>query len=160
HDIADSLAARGVHRVAGRLVAAGNAFPGPVLGFGWSWEDLESSYSAGVDELLFNEGFSEIHIHAGDKPGDPARVETRPARTFPGVRASVATTAAPACAMETSEAAACPTSNRSGRAARRLSPVRAHKDTLTGDIVVEGSVAVGDSAMIEVTHRDPDLAYL
>src|SRR4051812_5037794 len=47
--LADSLAARGVRRVTGRLVAGGNAFPGPVLGYGWSWEDLESSYSAGID---------------------------------------------------------------------------------------------------------------
>jgi D-alanyl-D-alanine carboxypeptidase/D-alanyl-D-alanine-endopeptidase (penicillin-binding protein 4) len=80
--LADSLAARGVRRITGRLVAAGNAFPGPVLGYGWSWEDLESSYSAGVDELLFNEGFSEIRVHGGDHPGDPAHIETRPARSF------------------------------------------------------------------------------
>src|ERR1043165_8092622 len=35
--IADSLAARGVTRIRGKLLAEGNAFPDVVLGFGWSW---------------------------------------------------------------------------------------------------------------------------
>src|SRR5256885_8427612 len=94
--LADSLASRGVKRIAGRLVAAGNAFPGPVLGYGWSWEDLESSYSAGVDELLFNEGFSEIRVHGGEHPGDPVRIETKPTRSFPSLRSPVTTIAPPA----------------------------------------------------------------
>src|SRR5436190_15043715 len=98
HAMADSLAARGMRRVAGRLVAAGNAFPGPALGYGWSWEDLESSYSAGVDELLFNEGFSEVRVRGGDRPGDSAHVETRPARTFPALRTEITTITAPTCA--------------------------------------------------------------
>jgi len=96
--MADSLAAHGVHRVAGKLVAAGNAFPGAVLGYGWSWEDLESSYSAGVDELLFNEGFSDVRVFGGAHPGDSVRVETKPARTFPVLRTQITTIAAPTCA--------------------------------------------------------------
>jgi len=52
--IADSLAARGIHRIAGRVVAAGNAFPSDVFGFGWTYDDFEDSYSAPIDELLFN----------------------------------------------------------------------------------------------------------
>src|SRR5436853_1035071 len=95
--LADSLAARGIRRGAGRLVAAGKAFPGPVLGYGWSWEDLESSYSAGVDELLFNEGFSEVRVHGGAQAGDPVRVEVKPARSFPALRSDIMTVAAPVC---------------------------------------------------------------
>src|SRR5207302_5573183 len=107
--LADSLAARGIRRVAGRIVASGNAFPGPVLGYGWSWEDLESSYSAGVDELLFNEGFSEIRVHGGEHPGDPVRIETRPARTFPALRAEVVTIAPPSCtAGDSASSSPCP----------------------------------------------------
>ena len=156
--LADSLAARGIRRVAGRLVASGNAFPGPVLGYGWSWEDLESSYSAGVDELLFNEGFSEVRVRGGDRPGDSAHVETRPARTFPALRTEITTITAPTCAAADSAGTGpCPVP-QSGLARRRELTVR--KDTLRGDVIVAGSVIAGDSVTLEVTHHDPDLAYL
>jgi D-alanyl-D-alanine carboxypeptidase/D-alanyl-D-alanine-endopeptidase (penicillin-binding protein 4) len=156
--LADSLASRGVKRIAGRLVAGGNAFPGPVLGYGWSWEDLESSYSAGIDELLFNEGFSEIRVHGGDHPGDPVRVETRPARTFPSLRSEVVTIAPPSCtAGDSASSSPCPVMPT--RRERRRELV-AFKDTLRGDVILSGGVAAGDSMTLEVTHRDPDLAYL
>lgn len=156
--LADSLAARGVKHIAGRLVAAGNAFPGPALGYGWSWEDLESSYSAGVDELVFNEGFSEVRLHGGDRPGDSVRVETRPARTYPALRTDLTTVAAPLCAAgDSATSSPCPvTPTRFAR--RRELTIR--KDTLRGDVVVSGNVIAGDSVTLEVTHRDPDLAYL
>src|SRR5262245_11720845 len=73
--IADSLAQRGIRRIAGRVLAGSDAFPGEVLGYGWSYDDFEDSYSAPTDELLFNEGFSELHVHAGARPGDPVVVE-------------------------------------------------------------------------------------
>jgi D-alanyl-D-alanine carboxypeptidase/D-alanyl-D-alanine-endopeptidase (penicillin-binding protein 4) len=158
HAMADSLAAHGVHRIAGKLVAAGDAFPGPVLGYGWSWEDLESSYSAGVDELLFNEGFSEVRVHGGAHPGDSAHVETKPARTFPALRATITTIAMPTCtAGDSASTGPCPI-GPSRFARRRELSVR--KDTLRGDVVVTGSVVAGDSITLEITHHDPDLAYL
>lgn len=157
HAMADSLLAHGIRRITGKLVAAGNAFPGPVLGYGWSWEDLESSYSAGVDELLFNEGFSEIRVHGGGQAGDPARVETKPARGFPAVRAEIATIAAPVCQAGDS-AASTPCPMAPTRFRRRELSVR--KDTLRGDVTVSGSVVAGDSVTLEVTHRDPDQAFL
>ena len=157
HAMADSLLAHGVRRITGKLVAAGNAFPGPVLGYGWSWEDLESSYSAGVDELLFNEGFSEVRVHGGTQPGDPARLETKPARGFPALRTEVTTIAAPVCQTGDSGAnTSCPMAP--SRFRRRELSVR--KDTLRGDVSVSGSVVAGDSVTLEVTHRDPDQAFL
>jgi D-alanyl-D-alanine carboxypeptidase/D-alanyl-D-alanine-endopeptidase (penicillin-binding protein 4) len=157
HAMADSLLAHGIRRITGKLVAAGNAFPGPVLGYGWSWEDLESSYSAGVDELLFNEGFSEIRVHGGAQPGDPARVEVKPARSFPVLRTEISTIAAPVCQTNDSAASSpCPTTP--SRFRRRELSVR--KDTLRGDVDVSGTVVAGDSVTLEVTHRDPDQAFL
>ena len=82
---------RGIRRITGRVVAGGDAFPGEVLGYGWSYDDFEDSYSAPTDELLFNEGFSELRVHGGDRPGDPVRVETRPARSFPRVHVAART---------------------------------------------------------------------
>jgi D-alanyl-D-alanine carboxypeptidase/D-alanyl-D-alanine-endopeptidase (penicillin-binding protein 4) len=158
HAMADSLIAHGIRRITGKLVAAGNAFPGPVLGYGWSWEDLESSYSAGVDELLFNEGFSDIRVHGGTQPGDPVRVETKPARSFPVLRADISTVAAPVCQSGDSAASTpCPTAPTRFARRRELS---VKKDTLRGDVEVSGSVVAGDSVTLEVTHRDPDAAFL
>src|SRR5262249_51647058 len=141
--IAGSIAARGIHHVTGRVLSYGDAFPGPVLGFGWSYDDFEESYSAPTDELLFNEGFSELHVRGGDSPGSPARIEVRPARSFPMVR-NLATTVAAA--------------GDSGRA--RATRLRARKDSTTWDLILEGHIAVRDSVTIEVTHHDPGLAYV
>jgi D-alanyl-D-alanine carboxypeptidase/D-alanyl-D-alanine-endopeptidase (penicillin-binding protein 4) len=143
--IADSLAARGIHHITGRIVAAGNAFPSDVFGFGWTYDDFEDSYSAPIDELLFNEGFSELHVRGGERPGDPVRVDVTPARTFPRVRVQATTIAAPAAG-----------DGRRGRG----EGLRAHKDSTTWDIILDGQIGARDTATIEVTHHDPDVAYI
>jgi D-alanyl-D-alanine carboxypeptidase/D-alanyl-D-alanine-endopeptidase (penicillin-binding protein 4) len=142
--IADSIAARGIRRITGRVVASGDAFPGEVLGYGWSYDDFEDSYSAPIDELLFNEGFSEVHVHAGDRAGDPVRAETRPARTFPVVRVNARTVAS---AGDTA-------------ARRRANTLRVRKDSTNWTVTLEGEIAAHDSAIIEVTDHDPDQSYL
>jgi len=142
HAIADSLAARGIHHIAGRLLAAGDAFPGEVLGYGWSYDDFEDSYSAPIDELLFNEGFSELHVRAGDRAGDPVTVDVRPARAAPRVRVAAATV------------------TPGDSAALRANPLHARKDSTTWDVILEGTIAARDTGVIEVTHHDPDAGYL
>lgn len=89
---ADSLWGRGVREIAGALVAGGDAFPDSTLGFGWAWDDLDYDYSAGVDELFFNEGFARVTVHAAKTMGGMATATTRPARTVPRIgRVSVVT---------------------------------------------------------------------
>ena len=43
------------------------------LGYGWAWDDLDDSYSAGVDALYFNEGFTEVVVHGGARAGRSVR---------------------------------------------------------------------------------------
>jgi D-alanyl-D-alanine carboxypeptidase/D-alanyl-D-alanine-endopeptidase (penicillin-binding protein 4) len=142
HLIADSLAARGIHHISGHVIAAGDAFPGEVLGYGWSYDDFEDSYSAPIDELLFNEGFSELHVHGGARTGDPVTVDVRPARDVPRVRV-LATTVAPG-----------------DTATLRANRLRARKDSISWDAILEGAIAAGDTAVVELTHHDPDAAYV
>jgi D-alanyl-D-alanine carboxypeptidase/D-alanyl-D-alanine-endopeptidase (penicillin-binding protein 4) len=142
--IADSISRRGIQQITGRIVAVGNAFPDASLGFGWSYDDFEDSYSAPTDELLFNEGFSEIRVKGGAKPGDPVQAVVRPAKTFPVVHISATT--GPFLKQDSS-----------GHIANSL---RAKKDSSTWEITVTGQIAPGDTATIEVTHRDADVAYL
>ena len=142
HAIADSLIARGVRHITGRVVAAGDAFPGEVLGYGWSYDDFEDSYSAPIDELLFNEGFSELHVRGGDRAGDPVMVDVRPAHDVPRVRVAAVTAAS------------------GDSASLRANPLRARKDSSTWDVILEGAIAARDTTTIEVTHHDPDAAYI
>ncbi len=143
--MAESLYARGVRRVSGRLVAGGNAFPDATLGFGWSYDDFEDSYSAPTDELVFNEGFSVLVVRGGARAGDPVQVETRPARTVPRVRVAATTVTAPPPGDSTRP---------------RVTALRARKDSTTWDVILEGQIAARDSAMVEVTHHDPGTVYL
>jgi D-alanyl-D-alanine carboxypeptidase/D-alanyl-D-alanine-endopeptidase (penicillin-binding protein 4) len=147
-EIADTLAARGIQRVRGKLLAEGNAFPDAVLGFGWSWSDLEEEYSAATDELLFNEGFTNVIVRAGARAGDSVRVETRPTRSWPMVRVSAVTVAPVVMPADT-------TLPRPPRPALEI-----RKDTLSGDVLVSGTIVAGDSATLVVTHRDPAAAYV
>jgi serine-type D-Ala-D-Ala carboxypeptidase/endopeptidase (penicillin-binding protein 4) len=147
-EIADSLVARGVTRIRGKVVAEGNLFPEAVLGFGWSWSDLEDDYSAPTDELLFNEGFTNIVVRGGERAGDTVRVSTRPTRTWPRLRVSAVTVGPVAVPVDTS------------LPRPRRPEIVITKDTLTGDAIVSGSIVAGDSVTLAFTHRDPDAAYV
>jgi D-alanyl-D-alanine carboxypeptidase/D-alanyl-D-alanine-endopeptidase (penicillin-binding protein 4) len=142
--IADSIARRGIQHIAGRIVAGGNAFPDASLGFGWSYDDFEDSYSAPTDELLFNEGFSEIRVKGGARPGDPVQATVRPAKSFPVVHIAATT------GQET----------KPDSAGHRANTLRAKKDSSTWEITLTGQISPGDTATVEVTHHDADVAYL
>jgi serine-type D-Ala-D-Ala carboxypeptidase/endopeptidase (penicillin-binding protein 4) len=71
---ADSLRARGVTRVAGRLVGNDDALDDVPLGRGWAWDDLDAAYSAEVGALELNEGFVAVRARAGAAGGAPAIV--------------------------------------------------------------------------------------
>jgi len=147
---ADSLAARGVRRVAGRLVRGGDAFPDANYGYGWAWDDFEYAYSAGVDELIFNEGFSRVVVRAGARPGDRPVAQLAPA-PYPAMRVVATTVAAPVT-----------------RGAGDLPPDSGRTPTTSLSVVtdpeygpsVTGTIAVGDSATLTVAHRDVAAAYL
>ena len=139
--VAEALAQRGITRIRGTVVPAGNAFPDANAGFGWQLEDFESAYGAVVDELLFNEGFSEIHVYGGARPGDPVRVRTSPARTWPRVRVEATTVAR-------------------GPGRDSVARLDAAKDSATWVVTVTGTIPAGDSTTLEVTDRDPRTAYV
>jgi D-alanyl-D-alanine carboxypeptidase/D-alanyl-D-alanine-endopeptidase (penicillin-binding protein 4) len=144
-DLADSLRARGITRIRGRVVAAASPFTDGALGFGWSWDDLDEPYGAGVDALYFNEGFTQILVRAGARPGDAVSATTRPASTYPPliVRATtVARSAAPA------------------DSARNRPALTAGIDSSRKGVLVAGTIAVGDTAILQLALRDLAGAYL
>ena len=147
--LADSLTARGIREVAGRLLRAAPVFPDSTLGFGWAWDDLDYGYSAPVDALFFNEGIARVTIVGGATPGAPVTVRTAPARTVPALGPIAVTTIAR------------DTTRTNGRAAARsrvewTSDVRGVRPLLS----LSGQVIAGDSVTLEVALRHPTGAWL
>lgn len=146
--LADSLRARGITRVRGRIVAAPSPFTDSPLGYGWAYDDLDESYSAGIDALYFNEGFSEIVVYGGAKPGDPVRAATRPATTYPPLIVRARTVArAPAGANAADSVAALPR-------------ITVGQDSSHAGVLVAGTIAAGDSAVQELAFRDQPAAFV
>jgi D-alanyl-D-alanine carboxypeptidase/D-alanyl-D-alanine-endopeptidase (penicillin-binding protein 4) len=139
--IADSIRRHGIRHIRGRVAAAGNAFSDANAGFGWQLEDFDFPYGAVVDELLLNEGFSELGVRGADRAGEPPRVVTSPARSFPLVRIEATTTVR-------------------GVGPDSTAQLDAVKDTVRGDVVLTGTIPIGDTTTLAVTHRDPTEAYL
>jgi D-alanyl-D-alanine carboxypeptidase/D-alanyl-D-alanine-endopeptidase (penicillin-binding protein 4) len=140
--LADSLVARGIMRVTGALVPGNDAFPDAAWGFGWSWDDMDFPYSAGVDDLFLNEGFMEVEVRAGAEPGAPVWVRVRPNGAFPQVRI-LATTVARDSARE------------------RRPRVRARQDSADASaVIVDGEIEAGDSSRVSLTFRDQPRAFL
>jgi D-alanyl-D-alanine carboxypeptidase/D-alanyl-D-alanine-endopeptidase (penicillin-binding protein 4) len=66
----------------------------------------------------------------------------------------------PACPLPAADSAAAPPCSNATSPLARRRELTAVKDTVRGDVSVTGDIVAGDSATLEVTHRDPDLAYL
>jgi D-alanyl-D-alanine carboxypeptidase/D-alanyl-D-alanine-endopeptidase (penicillin-binding protein 4) len=147
-EIADSIAARGVARIEGRIRAEGDAFPGAIYGYGWSWDEVDEPYSAGVDELYFNEGFSRIVIRGGAFPGQPVTAAVLPSRGYPRVRIDAQTVAAPDSTLAAGDALITPLS------------LRIERDSAPGTVVVRGTIAPHDSQVVRFAHAVPPTAYI
>ncbi len=74
---ADTLRAAGIRRIEGDVVADDRAFPPPVWGRGWMWDDLHLGWASGVDALQLDEPAVEVVIRPGARVGDPVRAEVR-----------------------------------------------------------------------------------
>ena len=88
---ADSVAARGIHVISGRVVGDASWFPDPVLGEGWMWDDLPYDYAAPFGALQFNEGSAIVELTPAAAAGGPATFRLLPTRAPLRVVVSVRT---------------------------------------------------------------------
>jgi len=146
--LADSLRARGITRVMGRIVAAPSPFTDSPLGYGWAYDDLDESYSAGIDALYFNEGFSEIVVYGGANPGDVVRATTRPATTYPPLIVRARTVARAAAGASAADSLAA------------KPRITVGQDSSHAGVLVAGTIAVGDSVVQELAFRDQPAAFV
>jgi D-alanyl-D-alanine carboxypeptidase/D-alanyl-D-alanine-endopeptidase (penicillin-binding protein 4) len=147
-ELADSIAAHGILRINGHIRSEGDAFPGATYGYGWSWDEVDEPYSAGVDELYFNEGFSRIIIRGGAFPGEPVTAAVLPSRGYPRVRIEARTVPEPDSSLTAGDALVTPLS------------IRVERDSSPGTVVVRGTIAPHDSQMVRFAHAAPSIAYI
>jgi serine-type D-Ala-D-Ala carboxypeptidase/endopeptidase (penicillin-binding protein 4) len=147
-ELADSIAARGILRIEGRIRTDGDAFPGAIYGYGWSWDEVDEPYSAGVDELYFNEGFSRIVIRGGAFPGEPVTAAVLPSRGYPRVRIDARTVPEPDSTLTAGDALVTPLS------------IRVERDSAPGTVVIRGTIAPHDSQVVRFAHAAPPTAYI
>ncbi len=76
---ADSLRARGITVVAGRVIGDAAAFPDTPLGPGWSWDDLTYDYGAPVGALQLNDGVAWVQATPSGTAGRPVQAALLPA---------------------------------------------------------------------------------
>src|SRR5499427_6879136 len=77
-DWATELKAAGIHAIRGRIIGDDNLFDDEGYGFGWSWDDMARSFSAGVSALQFNEGSVQLQIAPGRTIGSKAVITVVP----------------------------------------------------------------------------------
>jgi D-alanyl-D-alanine carboxypeptidase/D-alanyl-D-alanine-endopeptidase (penicillin-binding protein 4) len=148
--VPDSLRAHDVRYVSGRLQRGGDAFPDPWHGFGWAWDDFDYAYSAGVDELFFNEGMFQVTLRAGQRDGARATTSVRPDIGYPAIRSLVTTARRPDSVKGPDGTMRLP----------RLREPSASMDSATNVVTITGQMYPNDSTTLDVAYRDPGLAYL
>src|SRR5215475_5668824 len=77
-DWATQIKAAGLHAIRGRIIGDDNLFDDEGYGFGWSWDDMARSFSAGVSALQFNEGSVQLQIGPGRTIGSKAVITVVP----------------------------------------------------------------------------------
>ena len=161
YPIADALAARGIQRVIGRIVAEGDGFPDSPLGFGWSHDDLDAGYSAGADELMLNENFFRVVVKAGRRVGAPVTARTMPTNSYPRLRISATTRTARDTVRDAARDAARTSAGDTTRnAARRGNGIAdsldVASDSIASALEIRGSIPLGDSIVISLAYRQPN----
>lgn len=81
-ELADSLAARGVRRVTGSVVADESWFEPASTRDDWEKYDLLWWYGAPVGALGFNDNAIDFRVLPGERAGEPARITAQPQSAF------------------------------------------------------------------------------
>ena len=76
--IADSVKARGIRRVTGRIVGDGSYFEPQIVHWNWGSFDLNWWYAAPVSGLGFHDNSVDFHITPGAAEGQPPKITWNP----------------------------------------------------------------------------------
>ncbi len=130
------LRARGVTRIAGRIIGDDNVMDDNGLGRGWAWDDLGSGYATPSGAASFAENVVTLTFVPGAEPGAPVAVTARPAGH--GLTIVNGVTTAPAGAETTIDAGRLPGSSM---------------------LTLRGRVAIGRTDVTRVVSVDNPTAF-
>jgi D-alanyl-D-alanine carboxypeptidase/D-alanyl-D-alanine-endopeptidase (penicillin-binding protein 4) len=77
-DLAQQIAARGIHRVDGDIVGDDGIYPWDPYPPSWTQDDTLRDFGAPVSALTLNDNVVAVSIAAGGRPGDPAVLSLSP----------------------------------------------------------------------------------
>ncbi|MHB8146857.1 MAG: D-alanyl-D-alanine carboxypeptidase, partial [Vulcanimicrobiaceae bacterium] len=77
-DAAAALAAVGVKRVDGSVIADASYFDDQRWGYGWSWDDLPFYYAPVISALELEDGIVHVFMTPGATPGSPVELKVEP----------------------------------------------------------------------------------
>ena len=129
---ADSLRARGVRRIQGRIIGVDDAFDDVPFGRGWAWDDLDAAYSAPISGLSFNDNMVRVRVSPASQVGAAALVGMDPEVGY---------------LRPVGQAVTAPPGTRG--------TLEVSRDLATMSVVATGSVRA-DTAFIEQTIAVPD----
>ncbi len=93
-DLADQVAARGVHRIDGDIAGDDSWYVWEPFGKGWSIDDPLYDYGAPVSALTVNDNAFTLSILPGARDGDPAAIALNPAVEYYSIDNRIRTVAA------------------------------------------------------------------
>jgi len=77
-NLVEAIAATGIKRINGDIVADESFFRGPSFGNGWTWDDLQYYYGAEVSACTYQDNTVDLRIVPGKEIGDTATIELKP----------------------------------------------------------------------------------
>jgi D-alanyl-D-alanine carboxypeptidase/D-alanyl-D-alanine-endopeptidase (penicillin-binding protein 4) len=80
--VARAIAAAGIKRITGNLIADESYFRGPPLGSGWMLNDLVFYYGTEVSALTVEDNVVDLVLRPGAATGDPVRLMALPATDY------------------------------------------------------------------------------
>jgi serine-type D-Ala-D-Ala carboxypeptidase/endopeptidase (penicillin-binding protein 4) len=92
--LAAQLAAQGLRRVHGDLIADATYFASPMMGSGWEAIDLQSWFAVPATALSADENQVDVTVTPAASPGRPATISFEPADAMPSMVSEVVTSEA------------------------------------------------------------------
>ncbi len=90
--LASQLAARGIRRVHGDLIADDSYFSGSPFGTGWEADDLQSWFAVPSSALSVDENIVDVTVSPGASAGQPASLTLAPVNGIPKLFGQITTT--------------------------------------------------------------------
>jgi serine-type D-Ala-D-Ala carboxypeptidase/endopeptidase (penicillin-binding protein 4) len=145
-ELADKLAAAGIHEVDGDVIGVSTRYPGELYPDGWTIDDSLYSYGAPVSALTINDNTISIGLRP-TSPGDLAEIELRPALNHFLILNEVVTDASNAAAIHITRA---PGSNEVvlwGTLGQNTPPPDEHRVTDMPGVLWREDLAMDDPAL-------------